>query len=127
MSIVVSVVTVETVVFVLFVLTVATVAGVMTVADAEIAAIAASVVIVASVEIEMIVQIAASVVVHLRHPATQSPCHLKTNSMPSCVVTLETWVQVVKRVATANTKGRIAILGTFERASTGNRDWLFCS
>ena len=105
------------------------VAGATTVVVAVIAADAATVmtvVIVASVATATIVQIVASAVVRPRHQVTQSQCRSKTSLMLNCVVTSATWAQVVRHVATADTLGRTATPTSIERASTGNRDWLFC-
>jgi hypothetical protein len=94
--------------------------------DGEIVVIAATVEIAATVVTVQTVVNVASVAVHRAPRATQSLSRSKMSSMPSCVATSVTSDRDVKHVATADTWGRKTLF-RFERASTGNRDWLFCS
>jgi fatty-acid desaturase len=98
----------------------------MIVADVVIVVIAETVVSVVTVASVQIAVNVANVVAHRTLQETQLLFLLKMSSMLSCVATSATWVRVAKHVATADTRGR-QTPSTFERASTGNRDWLFCS
>ena len=124
-----TVVSVQTVVTVVTAVIVEIVVAAMIAVDGEIAVIAATVEIAATVvtvQTVVIVVNVASVAVHRAPRATQSLSRSKMSSMPSCVATSVTSDRDVKHVATADTWGRKTLF-RFERASTGNRDWLFCS
>jgi hypothetical protein len=118
-----TVVSVQTVVTVVTAVIVEIVVAAMIAVDVE---IAATVEIGATVVTVQIVVNVASVAVHRAPRATQSLSRSKMSSMPSCVATSVTSDRDVKHVATADTWGRKTLF-RFERASTGNRDWLFCS
>jgi hypothetical protein len=121
-----TVVSVQTVVTVVTAVIVEIVVAAMIAVDGEIVVIAATVEIAATVVTVQTVVNVASVAVHRAPRATQSLSRSKMSSMPSCVATSVTSDRDVKHVATADTWGRKTLF-RFERASTGNRDWLFCS